>query len=251
MKSLIVKYLKEDRSFDAGVQLYMQLGSSTSFKHVLNRQGYSQYNHKLLLEQLRSLADVTADELNASAFVPVVELVLPTVTEVKEFVTAIPDDIRRVFRLREEFPFLSNADCPNELKILVSDMITSHTNYVDAHKSLFDAMQPEDFAAASQSVVNDYIENRQIWDELEYYKKNGTMLGKHMVFAIAERLAEIQAMPVSSLVKLQNSLKGNISKTKKKIQADPNNLKMKEWTDKLDNFELETKEVNRLLGMNE
>ena len=253
MKSILIKYLREDRSFDNGVRLYMEHGHSISLKTSLNRQGYSDYNHKLLLEELRKCANVSVEELNALAIAPLKEKEqpIPATSDVHEFVLAIPEEIRKVFRLREEFPFLSQPDCPNELKILVADMITLHANYVAAHKNLFAAMQPEDIYEASATIVEDYIGNREIWAELEHYKKNGTILGKHKLFSIGERFAEIQNMPVASLVKLNNSLKGNISKTKKKIQEDPENPKIKEWTDKLDNFESESKEVNRLLGINE
>lgn len=36
---------------------------------------------------------------------------------------------------REDWPFLSDCDCPNELKILVADKITTHRRYVEAHEN--------------------------------------------------------------------------------------------------------------------
>ncbi len=252
MKSKIIQYLKMDRTFEGGLRLYQEIGQSMSFKATLNRQGFTPYNHELLLEEFRKMAGISPEELRAFTTAPVELPKAPPVTEEEKklFILEIPEQIRKTIRLRDEFPFLGQPGCPNELKILVADMISLHENYVKAHSRLFDTMTDEDYQETAASVVEDYLENQQIWEELQYYKENGKVLGNHVIFAYADRLKEIQAMPIAELHKLCNSLKSNISKTKKKIDANPEDPKSAEWTDKLENFQVEMTEVNRLLGLN-
>ena len=101
---------------------------------------------------------------------------------VGRIVKSVPRDERVV--LRNEFPFLSEPGCPEEFKILVADMITAHSRYMKGHDRLFEVANKDNetcFAAARETVEN-YIDNREMWEELEHYKKTGEILGKHRVF---------------------------------------------------------------------
>ena len=37
-----------------------------------------------------------------------------------------PETVRKAIRFREEFPFLRQPDCPDELKVLVADMFSAY-----------------------------------------------------------------------------------------------------------------------------
>lgn len=85
----------------------------------------------------------------------------------------------KVVKLREEFPFLGKKDCPPVMAVLVNRMLTAYDDYRQGHKGLF-AIDVNDFDQCYQGasgVLETYILNRQIWDELNYYKLNGTVLG--------------------------------------------------------------------------
>ncbi len=53
-----------------------------------------------------------------------------------QFATEVPlsQTLTKGGRFREDWPFLSEPDCPTELKALAADMITSWHNYVNAHE---------------------------------------------------------------------------------------------------------------------
>ncbi|MDO4779815.1 MAG: hypothetical protein Q3992_02180, partial [Bacteroides sp.] len=50
----------------------------------------------------------------------------------------VPEEVTNAIRFRDKYPFLREATCPDELKILVSDMFTAHDKYRTAHKKLAD-----------------------------------------------------------------------------------------------------------------
>lgn len=257
MKQLILDFLKSDRSFDKGVQLYMKHGPSESFKRILNRQGFSEYNRNLLLEELRKLGGIPEDQFRYILSCPVEKPVAakvaedlpPTPAEATAFVSQLPDYVKKSIRLRDEFPFLKEKHCPEPLKILVSDMISAYDRYHEAHERLFTALTPEDFAAASADVVENYLENREIWDELNHYKEKGEILGKHPIFERLIRFAEIAKLSGTELVKLQKSLENNIARNKKKIADEPDHPETNARKQRVDDYTAELSEVKHLLSL--
>lgn len=162
----------------------------------------------------------------------------------------VPEEVKRAFRLRQEFPFLSTRECPDTLKILVNDMLSAHEQYMDGHGKLVEAMDPAAIEALSGSVVENYLENRQIWQELNHYKEKGTILGKHPIFDWIKRKETISRMPVPELVKLKDQLENNIPRTIKKINDEPEHPKTGERQQRVEQFKLELSEVKRLLNIN-
>lgn len=256
MKSKVLNFLDTDRSFEGGLKLYLQHGNSLSLKRTLNNQGYSEHNHGVLLDQLRIEAGLSPDEFRLLLLQPVTAVKeeipeTPITPEEKEvFIREIPEQIRKTIRLREEFPFLADPKCPDEFKILVHDMLTAYAGYVDSHKRLFEVTTGEELQEIAAAVVEDYLENHEIWDELNHYKTTGKILGKHEIFATTDRMLEIRNMTTADQVKLQNNLKNNIARTKQKITEQPEHKNTADRKASVAKFEVELEEVNRILGFN-
>lgn len=124
--------------------------------------------------------------------------------------------------LRDKFPFLNEPDCPDELKILVADSITSHRKYVEGHEKLFLVAhkgKEECFEVAAETVEN-YLKNKAIWKELEYYKKHKKILGEHPLFEKKRKAEELLSMGLPELKRkkenLNRQLKYRQDKLKKK-----------------------------------
>ena len=62
MRNKILDYLKNDRSFQGGLKLYMEYGKNLAFKNILNRQGRTDYNERILMEELRKIAGISEQE---------------------------------------------------------------------------------------------------------------------------------------------------------------------------------------------
>jgi hypothetical protein len=165
-------------------------------------------------------------------------------------VDAVPVSIKRSIKLRDQFPFLKRKDCPGVLKELVADMLTDYENYVSNHAKLVDEDNPAMVAELSKSVVEDYLDNRAIWKELNHYKETGRLLGEHPIFEWIHRRDEIRKLPPAELVKLRDNLNNKIPRTKKLIADDPEHKDTAKRAERVAQFEQELTEVNTLLGLN-
>jgi hypothetical protein len=239
----------------------MQHGNSLSFKKTLNNQGFTEFNHNLLLFELSKLATISMEhfhDIMATPIMPVVKNeVIPepdlpvTPYEKVVFINEIPEQVRKTIRLRDDFPFLSMpGGCPDEFKILVHDMLSAYDRYKSDHKRMFDATTGEELQDIAASVVENYLENREIWDELNYFQAHGQILGKHPIFSTTDRMLEIRNMTIADHVKLKKSLENNIARTKKNILDNPEHEKTLDRKQKVAKWEVELVTVNNLLGIN-
>ena len=132
-----------------------------------------------------------------------------------------PETVRKAIRFREEFPFLRQPDCPDELKVLVADMFSAYDLYRESHRMLVET--PDDVATGetylwAKTAVENFLENRQMWEELEYYKNNGEILGKAQVMRQAREKQEISSLTDLELSKQLGNAKSNISKGKNELE---------------------------------
>src|SRR5690606_7085825 len=101
--------------------------------------------------------------------------------------------------LREDFKFLDQPDCPPELKILAANKITAYRNYVRGHKELYGCNSNQEQFEKVKKVVENYIENRAILREFEYYKKHNHLLGVHPIFKTYQKIQDLRRMGVYEL----------------------------------------------------
>lgn len=156
----------------------------------------------------------------------------------KEYVE-LPEVARKTIKIREEFPFLKEDNCPDAIKLLVHDMFTEYDKYRAAHKRLSEAPENEDLDVLftdAQTTVESYLSNRQIWEELEHYKEHGTILGAHPKLVEYTFQKEIEALDDAELLKKRNNARSNVSKAKKAFEAlesDENKDNLSRWEDTL------------------
>lgn len=150
-------------------------------------------------------------------------------------------------RLRDEFPFLFEKDCPDELKILVADKITAHDRFVKAHKELFEAAGAEMYELAKE-VVENFIENDVIYAELDYYREHKKPLGQHPIWDNRKELEEIKQLAPQDLVKKLNALRKNVSTWAKKVEENPEHEEIDAWKKKLKDYEYLKAETEALVN---
>ena len=210
-------------------------------------------------EALISLADsfgVTVDELVSPDFqdrvlamdenAERVEELTDELEAVRTKYAATPEPVRKMIRFREKYKFLNDPECPDILKVLVADMFTAYGQYKRAFAKIQELPDNAEAAQALEdcgTLVENYLRNREIWDELEYYRENGTILGKASKFkeiAAAENLAELSDV---ELMKKIQSAKVNISKNKTRMAKGTGDEKTAtlydSWVRRLDELEQE------------
>lgn len=183
---------------------------------------------------LKELADsfgVTVDELVSPDFqervlamdenADRIEELTDQLDEARSKYAETPEPVKKMIRFREKYPFLNSPDCPDVLKVLVADMFTSYDNYKAAHARL--QVLADDEAAAAladcEKVVTEYLKNREIWDELEYYRENGTILGKAAKFREMEAVEDYTKLSEIDLMKKLQSANVNESKHRKAVNT--------------------------------
>ena len=129
--------------------------------------------------------------------------------------TTPPPSSRPAFR--EQWTFLSEPDCPPELKILAADKITAYRDYVDAHRRLFDCTTLDECFATAENLIKSFSENRKILYEFTYYAEHQALLGRHSIFREMQELATLRKMGPVALVARQKNLKGSIWRIKHEI----------------------------------
>lgn len=181
---------------------------------------------------LKKLADsfgVTVDELVSPDFQERVLAMDENADRIEELTDQLdaarskyaetPEPVRKMIRFREKYPFLTSPDCPDVLKVLVADMFTSYDNYKSAHARLQVLADNEAAAAVAdcEKVVTEYLKNREIWDELEYYRENGAILGKAAKFREAQAAEDLTALTDVDLISKLQSASVQESKNRKKV----------------------------------
>ena len=129
-------------------------------------------------------------------------------TALSKFATVppTPGPERPRVKFRESWPFLSEPDCPKELKILAADKITAWEESVRGHEELFTCTTPEQCYETARKVVENFSQNRKIFSEFTHYKEHHTILGEHPIFRESRESAELRAMSIMELVRKKQNL---------------------------------------------
>lgn len=134
-----------------------------------------------------------------------------------------------------------------ELEALASRKFTKYRAYVRLHHQLRDCTSLEDCARVAGELVDNYIDNRLIWQELNWYKEHGSLLGKHPAFAEFRRRRELNNLPVKELVKRQRQVEMNIWRVKSEMaKGDKPHLDATR-RERLAGYEKERADIVRLL----
>lgn len=159
----------------------------------------------------------------------------------------VPVQVRQAVKLRDQFPFLREKDCPDVLKLLVNDLITAYENYKEGRKKLFDSMTQEEEAILAKDIVENFIENKQAFAELEHYAKSGQILGEHPIFEEQKIQAELAELSAEELNKKHNALRKNISTNKKKAEEAEDAEKRAEYESAVESYTWQLEYVKELL----
>lgn len=111
---------------------------------------------------------------------------------------------------REQWPFLSDPNCPPELKILAADKITAYRDYVEAHRRLFDCTTLDECFVTAENLIKSFSENRKILYEFTYYAEHHALLGRHSIFKEMQELATLRSLGPVALIARQKNLRGSI-----------------------------------------
>jgi hypothetical protein len=173
----------------------------------------------------------------------------PTAEDLKAAVLkaleASPEEVKESIKLIDEFPFIDDDDCPDEFKILLSDKFKAYRKYKEGRAELkamleAGATEEEIFEIAKKTVENFEL-NLEIYDELNYYKEHGKILGEHPIFADKMLKESVEGMSTVELTKRQKNLRTYVSRDEKAFNKmedgeakDKFGEKLQAWKDELE-----------------
>ena len=260
MKQKIITYLEGPRNLAEGIALVLAHSRNLPLIRTLQRRRQDTPYAGAVFEELRKMAgltpfafahmkryakrppeeDPTANGLNPTAVHidekpndSPKEEASPTPSE--PTAKPVSDTLQKMINFRKRFPFLNDPKCPDVLKVLVADMFTAYGKMRDAHQQLTevpaDKMAPE----LTETVLDNFLEDRAIMAELEYYRDNGQLLGKHPKVAAQGKTDEISSMSDFELAKAMKNAMSNVSKASLAIQRNPdkieeNKARLAKWT---------------------
>ena len=134
-----------------------------------------------------------------------------------------------------------------ELEALASRKFTKYRAYVRLYNGLRDCSTLEQCAKVAGELVDNYIDNRLIWQELSWYQEHGTILGKHPAFAEFRRRRQLNDMPVKQLVKRQQQVEMNIWRVKNELAKGTKPHLDAGRRERLAGYEKELADILRLL----
>lgn len=153
-------------------------------------------------------------------------------------------DAKDGLKLRVEFPFLTEDDCPDKLKILVADKFTALEKFESAHEAIQqkrEAGETEGLFELGKQAVENWELNQLIYDELNYYNEHKELLGNHPIFADDMLQKTVEAYSTQEAMKRQGNLRSYISRDTKKLEKIKDaekkanaEAKLKVWQDELD-----------------
>ncbi len=222
----IVTWLKGLRPWTEGVALYDRYGVNRMYKEMFRLRGENVQTRGILVEELRKIAGLTDDEMRRLKRTGKPSPARnPQTAPPKNDQTVNPQNDQtatKVIRFRERFPFLNEESCPDVLKVLVADLFTAYGRYKEAHARL--VVMPDSQADATAekeaaAIVENYIENHAIWDELEHYRDHGTLLGRHPKVKAFMAAGSFENMSDIDVQRALANARSNLSKAKKKYTA--------------------------------
>jgi hypothetical protein len=160
--------------------------------------------------------------------------------------------------IRVEFPFLNNADCPDEFKILIADKITAWNCYLELQEQIADAhsgktvLSDKDLASLADEAVQCFDENQKIYDELNAYKVTGKVLGVHPIFRRLQLTREVEVMTPDELHNFKGSSAKYFSDNRKlltKAVKGKNEERILEINTRVADREVKLALVNKTLGI--
>lgn len=228
MKQTILTWLRAGANAEEGVQLLTEAGAPSLTLRLVKTNPVA--NRRLMIDWLCKKYGIDEDY----TYVATAQVVLFSE--------------RKPLSFRDEFPFLNDPKCPPELEALASRKFARYHNYVNLHKKLRDCTYTEQCAKVSRELINSYLENRMIWEELNYYQQHGSILGKHPIFAAFHRRKELLTLNVKQLMIRQKRLKNNIWRVQDELaKRDKPHLELERLA-RLQAYQSELAEINRLLG---
>lgn len=245
----------ETDKFNKLFAVYQKLpGKSNAQERRFNAQGYSQKNYESLEYECKKLVGLSDLEVAVGEKSPCSNCgksgaEKPTPTEKKADSKKEAPVVEQTPKIRDEYSFLNQKDCPEEFKILVADKITAFKTIQSGQEKLHAAkngesdLSEEELAEIAQEVAASDELNIAITEELDHYQKTGEILGNHPIFKERNLKKAIDKMTGEEKAKRINALETGIRRDKSSLKKAKSEADAEKISSRMEAKELELKLV--------
>lgn len=230
LRILIIAFLanlprNKSEQFNKAFDLYRQSPEKNTYiERRLNQAGFTEDGLKNLLYDLQNLHQIKDVEIKN--YKPV-ELL----TEETKVLTMYPTDDEisdeekeQTYKIREQYSFLNDEDCPEELLIVVGKKISAWKRYQQYHseiqKKVAENANPDDYSELTAKSLEAYEQNQSLEKELMHYAEKKEILGQDACLVEYKMKKEVDVMTNDELVKYMNSSSKFFSENKKKLEKE-------------------------------
>lgn len=223
-------------------------------------ENYADY-HKQLKPFAAALANELDEELESMKKADLLNYILTKQEQFAQPVFVNPfteasADAKAGLKLRVEFPFLADTDCPDKFKILVADKLTAFQAVLANREELFKQADGQTLSDAEMlelvaGAVENFELNAEIYAELNHYQEQGEILGKHPIFAEEVLQREINEMDTNKAHQELRNLATYISKEKKKLESAKTDVTKEKIQAVIDGHETRRTLIAEKLGLDE
>lgn len=148
------------------------------------------------------------------------------------------EDAKTGLKLHEEYPFLDLETTPDEMKALVTDKFAAYRHFAKNHAALVVGLDEneanEKIYELAKAAVDNFTLESDIKKELDFYKEQGKVLGKHPKLNTLRIEQEINELSEAELVEMKIKAQKNASKARLEIEKEGTNdgreKRLSDWT---------------------
>lgn len=250
MKDEILNWIKQGCEMQSGIKLYAKYAFNDHFLRLLKLNPAG--NRNMLEYQLCKLVGISEKEfskLKNTGHGKNIKEPGKSKSSNKQQRLRSKEKVNKSPKLRDEWPFINEPECPPEFKILISDKITAYHAYKNAHEKLYDCTNLKECFEIGGTIVQNYLENRLIHEELDYYAKNKKVLGKHPIFAHLKNVQHLKGLNIIELYDKYKKLEHNVWRIESEIKKGDKPHLDQERKNSLKYKKAELAEIKRLLNI--
>jgi len=208
---------REDRFNQAFALLRKTQGANQTLISSYNMLGATESNINNILYDLKKYNNITEVMIRSSKKVTKTVALTPTHTPPPP----TSENEQQKTSLREQFPFLNDTDCPNELHIITGLLIASYSRYnehmdkLDKFKNKEIELSPAEDLALTELAQKEFMNNQALFLELEHYKENKALLAEHIALKEHKWTQEYKEMDLATKIKYKQNAESYYSRNNK------------------------------------
>ena len=270
LRTLVIALLADlpkskTEQFNKAFELYRKSPhKNLGVERRLNMAGFTEDGLQNLLydlKQLHQISDVEVKNYNKEELDPTeettTEAIEKTSTNSNEEIKTVEtiETVDESKSIREEYPFLNDKDCPEELLIVVGKKIGAWKRYQELHAQIqnFDVEKDgeEALTKLTAEATAEFEDNQALDAELKHYAENKEVLAAHPSLVEFRIKKEVEAMSNDELHKFVQSSKTFFSRVPKDLQKFKDDAeKIADIKKKAADRELKLTLVKNKLGIN-